>query len=162
MGNKMKKAKRVIKAAQEKGLKLSVAESCTGGMVGAALSSVSGASSVFMGGIISYDNKVKINLLKVSKTDLAKYGAVSKSVAKQMAIGAKKACGADIAVSITGIAGPTGGSVEKPVGTVWIGIANHNNSQAKLFKFEDAGRKKIRKNATKAALDLLFEALEKA
>ena len=114
------------KLLQEKGETLSVAESCTGGGLGSMLTSVSGSSAYFMGGVISYDNQVKISLLGVSSEDLAQVGAVSDTVAKQMAQGVRSRLGTTWALSITGIAGPGGGTESKPVGLVYIGLAGPN------------------------------------
>ncbi len=157
----MKKAKKMISLASENGVKIACAESCTGGMLSAAITAIPGASEVYLGGIVSYDNRIKSDVLGVNPEDIKKYGAVSQQIAEQMAEGVIKLTGADLAVSITGIAGPTGGTEEKPIGTVWIGIAKRGSApKAALLKFEDAGRKKIRKNATKAALDMLIQAIK--
>ncbi|OKH35988.1 competence/damage-inducible protein A [[Phormidium ambiguum] IAM M-71] len=112
---------------QKRAETLSVAESCTGGGLGSLLTSVSGSSAYFMGGVISYDNQVKISLLDVSPEDLAQEGAVSATVAKQMAVGVRSRLGTTWGISITGIAGPNGGTETKPVGLVYIGIAGLNN-----------------------------------
>lgn len=112
---------------QERGETLSVAESCTGGGLGSLLTSVSGSSAYFMGGVISYDNQVKMSLLGVSPEDLAQEGAVSATVAKQMAVGVRSGLSTTWGLSITGIAGPSGGTETKPVGLVYIGLAGPNN-----------------------------------
>lgn len=120
---------------------LSVAESCTGGKIASLITSVSGASEYFYGSVTSYDNSVKHNILNVSNEILTLNGAVSKECAEAMALGAKKALGTDFAISTTGIAGPTGGTPEKPVGTVWVGIAYDNpatgkpEAESKMFQF---------------------------
>lgn len=116
-------APRLLAALQRAGLTLSVAESCTGGGVGQTLAAVAGASLSFMGGIVAYDNAIKQRLLGVPEAILAEHGAVSEPVARAMAEGARQICGTDLAISITGIAGPTGGSPEKPVGTVDFAVA---------------------------------------
>ncbi|MGK7873863.1 MAG: competence/damage-inducible protein A [Xenococcaceae cyanobacterium] len=136
---------------------LSVAESCTGGGLGEMLTSVSGSSDYFMGGVISYDNQVKISLLGVSTEDLAQFGAVSEPVAKQMALGVKKQLGTSWGLSITGIAGPGGGTEDKPVGLVYIGLAEPDG---KVNSFEyclgkDRDRSTIRYNSACNALDRL-------
>ena len=112
------------KLMADKGLKLSLAESCTGGMIGSAITSLSGASSFFLGSAVTYSNESKERLIGVSHGTLLEFGAVSEAVAKEMALGSLKAYGADIAGSVTGIAGPNGGTPEKPVGTVWMAVTD--------------------------------------
>ena len=111
----------------ENKLTIATAESCTGGLIAKRITDISGASEVFECGIISYANRIKHEVLGVSEDDLIKYGAVSEPVAKQMAQGVLKVSGADIAVSVTGIAGPESDSTNKPVGLVYIGLADKNN-----------------------------------
>ena len=118
-----------------RGWMCSTAESCTGGLIGAALTSVSGSSEWFAGGVISYANSVKVGLLGVSEEDLETQGAVSEPVVRSMALGACRATGADIACAVSGVAGPGGGSPEKPVGTVWIGWSLHGETRARKFHF---------------------------
>ncbi|CBN58983.1 MULTISPECIES: competence/damage-inducible protein A [Kamptonema] len=113
---------------------LAVAESCTGGGLGAMLTSIAGSSNYFLGGIISYDNRVKVGLLDVNPEDLAKFGAVSRTVAKQMAAGVRSRLETTYGLSITGIAGPGGGSEDKPVGLVYIGLARPNG-EVEAFKY---------------------------
>jgi len=137
---------------------LAVAESCTGGLVGARITSVSGSSACFAGGIISYSNSLKERLLGVPGDMLAKYGAVSDPVARQMAEGACAAAKADIALSVTGIAGPEGGTPEKPVGLVYIGLAGCGDTVVRRFVF-DGDRNTVRQMAADAALGLLMENL---
>lgn len=136
---------------------LAVAESCTGGWLGEAITAVAGSSTYFLGGIISYSNEVKTQLLKVSKADLEEYGAVSAEVATQMALGAKNLLQSDWAISITGIAGPGGGSTAKPVGLVYIGIADpEGNVEAIAYKFNpNRDRAWIRMVSVYSALDQL-------
>ena len=112
------------KMMAEKGLKLSLAESCTGGMIGAEITSLSGSSSFFMGSAVTYSNESKERILKVSRESLIDFGAVSEQVAKEMALGSLYAYNADISGSVTGIAGPNGGTSEKPVGTVWMAVTD--------------------------------------
>ena len=125
------------------GLKLSLAESCTGGMIGSMITSVSGASSFFLGSAVTYSNDSKEKILGVSHDSLVKYGAVSEAVAKEMAKGSLKVYGSDIAASVTGIAGPNGGTPEKPVGTVWMAVTDGKRTVAYENHFEGS-RDRIR------------------
>lgn len=135
---------------------LSVAESCTGGGLGQLLTAVPGSSRYFWGGVISYDNRVKQNLLNVDPQVLARQGAVSLEVAEAMAIGVRHRLGTDWGMSITGIAGPGGGSAEKPVGLVYIGLASAAGSRAEKYLFgADRPRHQIRQRSALTALDLL-------
>jgi PncC family amidohydrolase len=138
---------------------LATAESCTGGLVCAALTEIPGASQVLCGGVVSYANEVKEALLGVSLETLAVYGAVSEQTALQMAAGAREQLGADIAVSTTGVAGPQGGTLEKPVGTVWFGLADAEGQTAYLRRFE-GDRTAVRSQAVAFALTLLDRSLE--
>jgi nicotinamide-nucleotide amidase len=147
----------VGKLLQDAGQTLSVAESCTGGGLGHLLTTVSGSSSYFKGGIISYDNQVKISLLDVNPKDLAQHGAVSDVVAKQMALGVKQRLATTWGLSITGVAGPTGGTDEKPVGLVYIGLAGPDE-QVESFAYSFGSQRNrdwIRWISTCNALDLL-------
>ncbi len=130
------------------------AESCTGGGIGAAITSVPGASDVFLGGIISYSNAAKHNILGVKEETLATVGAVSPETAAQMAEGARKALKADIAVAVTGIAGPGGGSPEKPVGLVYFGLATASGTRTEKALFI-GNRDKIRELTVTHALGML-------
>jgi nicotinamide-nucleotide amidase len=145
---------------QTKGATLAVAESCTGGGLGAMLTQVSGSSSYFWGGVISYDNSVKVGLLGVNPQDLADQGAVSHTVAQQMAAGVRDRLNTTWGLSITGIAGPTGGSPEKPVGLVYIGLAGANGVQSYEHRFGAIrGREWIRHLSACTALDHLRRSL---
>ena len=141
-------AQALIDVAGEKKISFATAESCTGGLIGAAITSIPGSSTPFKGGIIAYNNSVKNKLLGVPAGMLHKYGAVSREVARAMAIGAIEAVNVDMAVSVTGVAGPGGGSDEKPVGTVWMGLAYKVDDtvkvKTKLHRFGDIGRNKVR------------------
>ena len=137
------------------GKTLVTAESLTGGGIGAALTCVSGASAVYKGGIISYTNAVKHNLLGVPEEILNQYGAVSVPVAKAMAEGARKALEADIAVSVTGLAGPTGDEFGNPVGTVFIGYSDSGTTVVKHCLFS-GDRESIRNQTIEAALNLVL------
>ncbi|HLA62926.1 MAG TPA: competence/damage-inducible protein A, partial [Rhodothermales bacterium] len=123
------------RALVEKGLTLAVAESCTGGAVAARLTAVAGASRYFLGGVVAYSNEAKEALLGVPHDLLEEHGAVSEPVARAMAEGARRAFGTDLAVATTGVAGPTGGSEEKPVGTVWIAVADAAGTRAACLRF---------------------------
>ena len=149
---------RVVKLSA-KGLTCATAESCTGGGVGSAITAVAGSSAVFQGGVISYSNDVKAGVLGVSRDLLARVGAVSGEVAGQMAAGARRVIGADIAVSLTGIAGPGGGSAEKPVGLVWFGVATATRiaTERRVFTGDRAA---VRSAAVAHAIDLLSAAAD--
>jgi len=120
---------------KSKGKKLAVAESCTGGFISHLITSIPGSSHFFNGSVTAYSNQIKENVLGVDGSDISKFGAVSEQVAKEMAIGAKRVLNSDYAVATTGIAGPAGGTDDKPVGTVWIAIAGKNRVFAKKFVF---------------------------
>ena len=144
----------VLKALS--GKTLVTAESCTGGGIGASITAVPGSSAVYKGGIISYTNWVKENVLRVDGQLLEQYGAVSLPVAKAMAEGVRKVLEADIAVSVTGLAGPGGDDFGNPVGTVFIGYANGEKSFAKRFLFS-GDREAVRNQAICAALNIVLE-----
>lgn len=152
-------AQQVIELARAKGVRIGTAESCTGGMVAMALSSIAGASKIFMGGIVAYDNRVKEALLGVSPELLDDYGAVSEAVARAMAKGVRAQLSADLVVSVTGIAGPEGGSIHKPVGTVWLSFDQKQLLTAEYLSFPDRDRHKVRLDSTLAALDGLAQRL---
>lgn len=137
-----------------RGVTLAVAESCTGGALSGAFTAMPGASSYFAGSVVAYSNSVKERVLGVDPADLERYGAVSRQVAEQMAAGVRRITGADYAVSTTGIAGPTGGSEEKPVGTVWIGIATPQGVSARKMVFGHLRQQNIER-ATANAINLL-------
>ena len=156
-------AQEVVSLATTKKLRIGTAESCTGGLIGAAITSIPGSSTPFKGGIIAYDNAVKRAQLGVSEDNLKIHGAVSEQVAKAMAQGALNVLEIDLAISVTGIAGPGGGSAEKPVGTVWIGLAqNHQPPKATLYNFGDIGRNKVRDITCYEALKSLKTALSES
>ncbi len=150
----MTRASKVISCLR--GKTLATAESCTGGGIGSALTAVSGASAVYKGGIVSYCNEIKQKLLGVPAEVLAREGAVSAPVAAAMAAGARKALDADIAVSVTGLAGPGGDEFGNPVGTVFIGYADEQGALARHFLFE-GDRETVRRQAIRKALDLILE-----
>lgn len=143
---------------RENGKTLSVAESCTGGAIAAKFTAMAGASVYFNAGVVSYSNEAKRDILGVNMDDIVRYGAVSETVAIQMAEGVRRAGQSDYAVSTTGIAGPTGGSAEKPVGTVWIGVATPKGSFA-VLKNCGTDRSQIIDRATAYAIKLLYDNL---
>jgi nicotinamide-nucleotide amidase len=149
----------VLDRCRELKLTLAVAESCTGGMLGERLTNIPGSSDVFLGGVIAYHNEVKKALLGVTAGDLEKHGAVSEAVVLQMAAGIRERTGADVGVSVTGIAGPGGGTPEKPVGLMWVAV---HASEAKARRFHVGGdRAEIRQRAAQAALEMVRRALSK-
>jgi PncC family amidohydrolase len=152
-------ATEVLECARNKGLTLGTAESCTGGLVASALTAIPGSSDVFRGAIVSYANEVKQSCLQVEPSILAAHGAVSRQTALSMATGARNALNADIAVSLTGIAGPGGGMPGKPVGTVWIGVASAQNTDAFCHRFT-GGRAAVRDQAVNEALLILKATLD--
>jgi nicotinamide-nucleotide amidase len=148
----------VLRLAREGAQTLATAESCTGGLVAAALTDVPGASDVFMGSVVSYSDQAKMALLDVPAGMLAQCGAVSEEVAKAMAEGARRALGATWAVAVTGVAGPSGGSEEKPVGTVWFATAGPDGSSA-THRLFPGSRDIVRARSAALALDLLRRSL---
>jgi len=149
----------VGKMLMEKKQKLSVAESCTAGMLGSMITEAAGSSEYFWGGIISYSNECKMKILGVNPSTLEQFGAVSRQTAEEMAIGIRTLSGTDYALAITGIAGPSGGTKEKPVGLVYIALAFDNDCIAKELKFIGS-REAVRKLSAKSALDLLRRHLD--
>jgi nicotinamide-nucleotide amidase len=143
---------------RSRGLKLAVAESCTGGLLGSRLTARPGSSDYFVGGVISYSNQAKMDLLQVPPGMLAQYGAVSEEVAGAMAEGARDALHADFALSITGVAGPDGGTAEKPVGLVYLGCAGPEGTQVRGGSFP-GDRDTVRMFSATSALHLLRRAL---
>lgn len=133
------------------GLVCATAESCTGGLIGAMLTSLPGSSEWYAGGVISYANSVKTGLLGVREQDLEAVGAVSEPVVLSMALGACRVTGADVSCAVSGVAGPGGGSLEKPVGTVWIGWCLHGSTRAKKFLFQ-GDRAEIRAQTVREAV----------
>jgi nicotinamide-nucleotide amidase len=144
----------VIERARRAGVSLGTAESCTGGLVGGRITDVPGSSDVFAGAVVCYSDRLKTALLDVSPTLIAEHGAVSEAVARAMADGARVRLGVDVAVSVTGIAGPSGGSEEKPVGTVWFAVASPGQTESKRTIFLGS-RREIRERAAQTALFLV-------
>jgi nicotinamide-nucleotide amidase len=144
----------VLEACAARKLHIAVAESCTGGLLGARLTAIPGSSAVVLGGVIAYSNEVKHGLLAVRQDTLDAHGAVSEQVATEMAAGARKLVGAEIGMSITGVAGPGGGTPDKPVGLVWIGVDVQGTVRTHGSRFI-GDRAEIRFRSTQAALDIL-------
>jgi len=140
-------------------LKLACAESCTGGLVSHRITNVSGSSEYFSGGIVSYSNEAKAGLLGVSRNTLNSVGAVSEETVREMARGARRTFDADIAVSISGIAGPSGGTQEKPIGTTWIGLATKEREWARHFVW-DGDRERNKHYSSEAALQFVIDYLQ--
>jgi PncC family amidohydrolase len=139
--------------------KIATAESCTGGLIANRITNISGASEYFEAGFITYSNRAKTSFLTVPEEVILKNGAVSHDVALLMAEGVKRATDTDIGLSVTGIAGPTGGTLEKPVGTVYIGISSKTGTFVRLFVF-NGNREDIKKQTSDAALMLVLDYLE--
>ncbi|MBO9500729.1 CinA family protein [Brevundimonas sp. A19_0] len=152
-------AEDVVARARAGGVMLATAESCTGGLVAAALTSVAGSSAVLEQGVVTYSNEAKTRLLDVPPALLEAHGAVSRPVAESMAAGARSRAGVDVAVSVTGIAGPGGGSADKPVGLVHFGLAGPGGVRHVERRFAEADRQAIRLAATQQALEMLRDAL---
>jgi nicotinamide-nucleotide amidase len=149
----------VVRLLTKKNLTLTTAESCTGGLISSRVTDVPGSSAVFTHGFVTYANEAKISLLGVSPTNIECHGAVSEAVALQMATGALEASGADIAVAVTGIAGPDGGTPEKPVGTAWIGLAA-KDTEATAFKvYHPRNRHDFKLAVSQAALEAVRRTL---
>ncbi len=150
----------------KKGLKLATAESCTGGMVAARIVNVPGSSEYFMGGVVAYDNSIKMKVLNVKAETLLKFGAVSEETAREMVLGVRELLKTECGISTTGIAGPTGGTPEKPVGLTYIGVSVKNRTEIFKFIFEDDDpdpvkqRNNRRRKAAKKAIQLLVKMLE--
>jgi PncC family amidohydrolase len=143
---------------KERNLKLGVAESCTGGLLGSRITDVPGSSEYYLAGIVAYAYEAKVALLGVSWDTLNSKGAVSRETVLEMARGARRALNVDIALSVSGIAGPGGGTPDKPVGTTWIGLVARDTEQAKLFQFS-GDREQNKVSAVDAALTLLLNYL---
>ena len=150
--------KSLINLLAKKKLKISIAESCTGGLLASTITSVSGASRIFNLGLVTYSNQAKIKVLKVNKNIIRKYGAVSHECCLEMVKNLSKISRANINVSITGVAGPKGGTKQKPVGLVYIGIMKVNKIQVNKYMFKGNNRATIQKATVKKALDLVLKA----
>ena len=152
--------KSLIKLLTKKRLKISFAESCTGGLLACSFTSISGASKVFNLGLVTYSNQAKIKILKVNKKIIKKYGAVSHECCYSMVNNLSKISKANINISITGIAGPKGGTKQKPVGLVFIGIKKGTKIQIKKYLFKSKKRSLIQKATVKKALNLVTRAVK--
>lgn len=150
----------LIALANAQKMTIGTAESCTGGLIGAAITAIPGSSSIFKGGIISYANDVKIQQLNVPAELIENHGAVSQGVAEAMAKNARNILNVDIAVSVTGVAGPGGGSIEKPVGMVWMGLATQGGTKAVCHQFGEIGRNKVRDVTCYEALKAICNTLK--
>ena len=152
----------VVAAASARGWMVATAESCTGGLVAGALTAVPGSSAVVDRGFVTYSNAAKAEMLGVPAETIEDHGAVSEPVARAMAAGARVTAGTDLAVSITGVAGPGGGSEEKPVGLVHFGCAGPDGVEHVVRRFGDIGREQVRLESVRVALGLLLAACEAA
>jgi len=151
-----KKLEKVVNILIEKNLKIATAESCTGGFIAHTFTNISGSSDYFERGFVTYSNDAKMDLLGVSLELLKEHGAVSKSVAEAMAVGARKNSKADVGISTTGIAGPTGGTAEKPVGLVYIAVSNAEKTIVKKFNFK-GNRLENKYSSCNAAIEMLHD-----
>ena len=151
--------KKIVSILKRKKLKLAIAESCTGGMLSSVITSVSGASKVFTMGLVTYSNQAKLSILKVPKKIIQKHGAVSIQCCLSMVNNLNKISKSKMCVSITGIAGPKGGTKQKPVGLVYIGIKNGKKIVVSKNQFKNKGRSAIQKATVKKALNLIIRQL---
>tara|TARA_B100000579_G_C22171418_1_gene549875 strand:- start:50 stop:523 length:474 start_codon:yes stop_codon:yes gene_type:complete len=153
----MKKiSRKLVKLLHKKKLKVSFVESCTGGLLSSSITSISGSSKVFTLGLVTYSNQAKINILKVPKRIIMKHGAVSYETCLSMVKNLNKISKTNISVSITGVAGPKGGTKKKPVGLVYIGIKKENKTLIKKFLFKNKKRNSIQKSTVNKALNLVL------
>lgn len=157
MGNESIEAK-LVKLLIEKKLTITTAESCTGGMISSTIVNVPGASWVINEAYVTYANEAKMKLVGVKKETLESYGAVSEQVVIEMVTGAMKNANADVAIAVSGIAGPDGGTAEKPVGTVWAAFACLDKVETKRFNFK-GDRYEVRKQTTEAVLEYIYNLL---
>lgn len=157
----MKKlSKKIVKILTRKKLKISIVESCTGGLLSSTITSVSGSLKIFTQGLVVYSNHSKIKVLKIPKKTIRRYGAVSKQICLTMVKNVSKICKTNISVSITGIAGPSGGTKKKPVGLVYIGIKKANKIDVNKYLFKNRGRSYIQKAAVNKSLGLILSVLK--
>jgi len=152
--------KKIVNKLIKKKLTISTAESCTGGLLSSAITSVTGSSKVFKLGLVTYSNQSKIKVLKVFKNIIRKYGTVSEQVCLAMVMNLNKISKTSISISITGIAGPSGGTKIKPVGLVYVGIKKGNRVEVKKYLFKNKGRSYIQKTAVNKSLRLILSTLK--
>ena len=153
-------AKKIVKILTKKKLTIAFAESCTGGMVSSAITAINGSSKVFTLGLIVYSNKSKINVLKIPKNIIKKYGTVSARVCLDMVKNISKIAKTNVSLSVTGIAGPDGGTKKKPVGLVYLGIKKGNRVEVKKYLFKNDGRSYIQKATVNKSLRLILSFLK--
>ena len=153
-------SRNIIKKLSKQKLKISFAESCTGGLLSSTITSISGSSKVFNLGLVTYSNSSKIKVLKVSKKIIRKYGAASEQVCKAMAKNVSKIGKTNMSVSVTGIAGPSGGTRKKPVGLVYVGIKKGKKISIKKYSFKNKGRSYIQKATVNKCLELILSSLK--
>ena len=154
------KQSEIVNLLKRKKLKIAIAESCTGGILSSAITSVSGSSKVFTLGVVAYSNQSKTQVLKVPKNIIRKYGSVSEQVCLAMLKNLNKISKTNISVSITGIAGPSGGTEIKPVGLVYVGIKKGNRAEVKKYLFKNKGRSYIQRAAVNKSLGLILSFLK--
>ncbi len=153
-------AEALVVACRQRGLRLATAESCTGGYIGATITALAGVSDVFEGGILAYQNNIKVRLLGVCEATLAADGAVSEACAREMALGATTALQTEVAIAVTGIAGPGGATADKPVGLVYVGVAVKDETFVARCHFE-GDRHAVRRQTVEKALKFALECVEK-
>lgn len=154
------RAEKLLADARAKGLKVATAESCTGGLIAGLLTEIAGSSDVVERGFVTYSNDSKRELLAVPPDLIARHGAVSSEVAQAMALGALSRSKADLAVAVTGIAGPGGGTEEKPVGLVYLAVARGDQVRRRECRFGDIGRRDVRLRSVEIALEMLSDLLQ--
>lgn len=150
--NLLSQVTKIIDLARKKGLKIVTAESCTGGLIAGAFTAIAGASDVFDRGFVTYSNASKAEILGVDAALIEKFGAVSQEVAREMTLGALRVSGADLAVAVTGIAGPGGGSEDKPVGLVYVAVGGGDGVEVRRFVF-DGGRDEVRREVVEVGVE---------
>lgn len=160
-GSASETVRRLASRAMAHGLKLATAESCTGGLLATVITDLPGASAYYSGGVVAYSNDIKIRHLGVDPMALAKHGSVSRIVALQMAFGARRHFSADVAMAVTGVAGPGGGTAAKPVGTVWLAVALSAGAGVARLEHFGGDRAAVRHHSVAAALHLALEATER-